>query len=181
MWKSSSKILRLLLLFPWQTWSGSLWLRGNQGHKFPACFSAGDESIPDAVGSRAQLGMVSPSRVTWTQLSASRLSWAEVARSTHPFQPHHRHGLSLPTVPSPRSCPQLWKHAAPDSKWCIKSKNMAQEASAGSFSQLLHQRLFQSIAFELDFKYCHHLAGKEETIPEQIAHTQDTQPSSAEL
>lgn len=55
----------------WLTMHG---LRGNQGHKFPACSSAGDESIPDAVGSRAQLGMVSPSRVTWAQLSASRLS-----------------------------------------------------------------------------------------------------------
>lgn len=52
-------------------------LRGNQGCKFPACSPAGDESIPDAVGSRgswAQLGMVSPSRITWTQLSTSRLS-----------------------------------------------------------------------------------------------------------
>lgn len=37
----------------WLTMHG---LRGNQGHKFPACSSAGDESIPDAVGSRAQLG-----------------------------------------------------------------------------------------------------------------------------
>lgn len=49
-------------------------LRGNQGHKFPACCSAGDESTPAAVGSRAQLGTVSPSRVAWTQLRASRLS-----------------------------------------------------------------------------------------------------------
>lgn len=83
----------------------------------------------------------------------------------------HRHGLSLSTVLSPKSSPQLWQYDVPDSKWWVNSQNMTQEASAGSFSQLLHQCLFWSIAFELGFNYCHHLSGKGEAVPGQRTHS----------
>lgn len=38
-----------------------------------------------------------------------------------------------------------------------------------SFPLLLCQCFFWSIAFELGFKYCHHLIGKEKTVPGQRA------------
>lgn len=81
----------------------------------------------------------------------------------------HRHGLSLSTV----LCPVLPSAVTISYPWVSdgKTHKIAQEAGAGSFSQLLHQYLFQSITFELDFKYCHHLAGKGEGVPGQRTHS----------